>query len=191
MTIGVVPAVALAGAGHHGPPPGKGHGHGNSGTMGPTGATGPTGPSGHGRGHGKSHKCKAHKVAYIVSGTVASSALAKNNDGTYSGTLTVNVTKTNHHAADDKGKAVTYTLNHARVKFDNGTSNPPAPGDRVKVIGKITTVSKKCTDQSAAGLITVRQVVVHGPASGTTGPTGATGATGSTGPTGPTGPQGG
>lgn len=189
VAVGVVPAVALAGHGHGGPP--SGTPHAGSGPSGPTGPTGPTGPGGHGKshGHGNSHKCKPHKVAFIAGGTVASSSLTLGTKGLYSGSLMVNVTRSNHHAAGTDGK---FTLVSTRVKFDGGTSNPPAVGDRVQVIGWITQVAKSCPDQSGAGPVTLRLVVIHPPKGppGPTGPAGPTGPTGPTGPSGPTGPTG-
>jgi hypothetical protein len=106
---------------------------------------------------GKSHKCAVRKVAYRASGKLISFAATKNSDGTYSGMVTVHVTNTNHHAAADKGKDVTYTLVNAKVTFGSG-ANPPAAGDKVTVIGKITAVGKKCTNQGDAGKLTVRKV---------------------------------
>jgi hypothetical protein len=172
LAIAVAPTVAFAGADH----PGPGHGH-PGGTSGPSGPSGPTGPSG---GHGGSHKCKPHSEAYVAGGKVDSSSpttpLTANGHKRFSGMLVVDVTKTNHHAAGDKGKTVTYKLDHARVVFSHGTSNPPAAGDRVQVIGRITTLNPRCDQTGFTPTVTIRQVVVHLPApSGTTGPTGPTG----------------
>src|ERR1700693_869415 len=101
-----------------------------------------------------SHKCTAHKVAYTVSGTFVSWAATLTGTDTYTGTITINVTKANHHAKPQKGTPHTYTLTNTKVTFGKG-ANPPAAGDRVVLIGKITEVAKKCTDQSAAGTITI------------------------------------
>jgi hypothetical protein len=109
-----------------------------------------------------SHKCTVHRVAYTAYGSLVSWSATENADGTYSGTIVVDVTKANHHAKGDRGKSTTYTLDNARVRFGKG-ANPPAAGDRVKVIGKITAVAKKCSDQSAAGTVTVRFVDVKAP----------------------------
>lgn len=110
----------------------------------------------------KSHKCAAHKVAYTASGTFVSWATTKNADGTYTGTITVHVTKANHHATSAKGNDVTYTLANTNVVFRK-TANPPAAGNRVKLIGKITEIAKRCSDHSAAGTITVRKVDIRIP----------------------------
>ena len=109
-----------------------------------------------------SEKCTAHKVAYIASGTFVSWAATPTGKNTYTGTITVDVTKTNHHAKAQKGTQHTYTLDNSKVVFGKG-ANPPAAGDRVVVIGKITEVAKKCTNQGAAGTITVRKVDIHVP----------------------------
>src|SRR6185437_12002268 len=72
----------------------------------PQGTENTGGKGRHGRpgNPGNSHKCKPHKVAYVASGTLVSQTLAKNADGTYSGEVTVEVKRTNHYAAGDKGK---------------------------------------------------------------------------------------
>jgi hypothetical protein len=152
----------------------------------PAYATKPTDPGSQGKGHtntnsnnghknsSKSHKCKPHKVAWVVKGTLDSQALTANSDGTYSGTVNIDVTKTNKHAKAEKGKTNSqYTLDHAKVKFIV-TDQPPTgtvdqtdlrPGDRVKLIGKITTLSKKCDQSGFTATTTIRQVVFHDPAS--------------------------
>jgi hypothetical protein len=171
LAIGAVPAVALAGSHGHGPPGG--------------GATGPSGPTGPGGGHHGSHHCKPHSEGYVAGGVVdagsPTAALTKTGHHKYSGTLIVDVTKTNHQARGDKGKTVTYTLKDADVHFSHGTSNPPVAGDRVQVIGRITTLNSRCDQTGFTPTVTVRHVNVHAPAkSGPTGPSG---------PSGPTGPS--
>jgi hypothetical protein len=115
----------------------------------------------------KSHKCTPHKVAYRASGTLVSQTLTqtagadtpKRGDDRYSGPLTVGVTKTNHHAA--KGEQL-YKLDNARVRFydadHNGTTEQPKVGDRVKLIGKITKLAKKCDSTGFTATITIRKV---------------------------------
>ena len=110
----------------------------------------------------KSDKCAAHNVAYTAYGTLVSWSATSSGDGRYTGTITVAVTKTNEHAETQKGTTYTYTLTNTRVRFGK-RANPPAAGDRVKVIGEITAVAKKCTDQTGAGTITVNRVDVRGP----------------------------
>jgi hypothetical protein len=128
----------------------------------PTHPTHPTTPSNSsgGKTHpSQSHKCTAHKVAYIASGTLVTWSATANADGTYSGTIVVNVTRVNHHAAASTGSQ-TFTLSSTKVRFGDGVATPPAAGARVKVIGKITTIAKKCTDQTGAGTVTIKSVNV-------------------------------
>src|SRR2546423_11011430 len=92
----------------------------------------------------KSHKCTVHKVAYRVSGDLVSGSLTKESDGTYSGTLTVHVKKTNKHAKADKGTDQTYTLDHAKAKLHGEDPGALAAGSRVHLKGTVTTLAKKC-----------------------------------------------
>jgi hypothetical protein len=113
----------------------------------------------------QSKKCSAHNAAYIESGTVdatTASTLAANPDGTWSGTLVVDVTRTNHLAKADKGTTVTYTFTNAKltVRFDGGATGFTA-GERVKLIGKLQVVGKKCTPLSPAATPVFRMLVVH------------------------------
>jgi hypothetical protein len=134
LTLGVAPSLAIA-ANHHGGTP-------------PAAA--------------KSHKCTAHRIAYVASGTIVDWSATVNSDGTYSGTIKVHVTKANHHAKRDKGGDVTYTLDRARVALSDGAT-PPAAGDRAKVIGKITALAKKCDQTGFSAVVTVRRVRVSAP----------------------------
>jgi hypothetical protein len=119
---------------------------------------------------GNSHKCMPRNVAYIVSGTLVTQTLSKNANGTYSGTVTVDVTHTNRHAVGDKGTQG-YTLAEARVKLrvadiDHDGSvelDDLVAGDRVKVIGSITTLSKKCSESGFTATTTIRKVIFHAP----------------------------
>lgn len=113
----------------------------------------------------QSHMCKPHNGAYVEGGTVDSttaSSLAQNSDGTWSGTLVVDVTRANHAARADKGTTVTYTFNDAklRVRFDGGTTGFTA-GERIQLIGKEAAVAKKCTALSPAPAPVFRMLVVH------------------------------
>lgn len=120
---------------------------------------------------GKSHKCMPRNVAYIASGTLVSQTLSKNANGTYSGGVTVNVTRTNRHAANDEGMTKTYTLTDARVKLrvadiDQDGSvglDDLVAGDRVKVIASITTLSKKCDQSNFTAQLTISKVIFHAP----------------------------
>jgi hypothetical protein len=132
-----------------------------------------TAPSNNGGTHGKSHKCKPHKVGYVAAGTLVSQTLAQDAGAkTYSGDVVVDVKRTNHHGAADKGKQVTYTLTHARIVFGLDDTNNDgsvglddlAAGDRVHVIGKITALAKKCDKSNFTATETIRKVVFHAPA---------------------------
>ncbi len=115
----------------------------------------------------KSHKCVPHAVGYRASGTLVSESLTqtagattpKTGDDRYSGTITVDVTKANHHAP--KGEQ-TYTLAAVRVKFydrdHNHAPDQPQAGDRVKLSGKITKLPKKCDQSGFTATITVHKV---------------------------------
>jgi hypothetical protein len=110
-----------------------------------------------------SHKCAARQVAYRAAGTLVSWSATKAVDGRYSGAITVHVTHANHHARSAKGSDVTYTLSGAKVVLGR-RADPPVAGDRLSMIGKISDVATKCTDQTAAGTVTVHTVIVHAPA---------------------------
>jgi len=108
-----------------------------------------------------SHRCVPHKVAYRASGALVSSSLTKNTDGTYSGTLVVHVTRTNHHARAGKGNDVIYTLTSARVRFGHRVTNPAPAGSRVNVKGSITTLAKRCDQTGFTPTVTVHRVEIH------------------------------
>ncbi len=112
-------------------------------------------------------KCTPRAVGFNARGTLVSSTLTQTGgastdergDDRYSGTLTVDVVKANHRAP--KGPQ-TYTVADVRVKFldadGDGKADEPKPGDRVKVGGKITRLSKKCDRSSFTPAVTVRKV---------------------------------
>ncbi len=142
--------------------PGTGHRPDSPGSGNPNSSTHPQHPA-------RSHRCRAHKVAYVASGALVSQSLTKNSDGTYSSDLTVHVTRTNHHAKGDRGVDKTYTLDHAKVTFgladrdNDGTVDQTdlRPGDRTTVIGKTTTLAKKCDHSGFTAQTTIRKVVFN------------------------------
>ena len=107
-----------------------------------------------------SHECTAHHEAYEVWGTFVSWSATPGTNGKFTGTITVAVTKANHHAAAAKGTTVTYNLSNTEVTMGNGITAPTTT-DHVRLIGKVTAVTHRCSDQSAAGTITIRKVVIH------------------------------
>src|SRR3954447_5279142 len=139
----------------------------------PEQAKGPKSEKTHGnsksKSKGTSKSCTPRKKAYVAAGTVEAAALTKNADGTYDGTLTVAVTKTNHHARPHKGTSQTYTLDDAKVKLadadGNGTIDAAdaQPGQRAKVIGKITVLKKRCDASAFTPTVTVRKATLRLP----------------------------
>jgi hypothetical protein len=127
------------------------------------------------RHHGKSHKCLVHKVAYVASGTLVSQTLTKNEDGTYSGQVTVEVQKVNRHASAEDGKTVVYDASKVRLSLDVGDVDKDgtvdlgdlAKGDRVHLIGNVTTLAKRCGPGDSKVEIAIRKIVVHPPAPST------------------------
>lgn len=113
----------------------------------------------------QSRACAPHHVAYVEAGVIDAatpSTLAQNADGTWSGTLVVDVTEANHWAKADKGTTVTYTFTNATlsVRFDGGTTVFSA-GERVRLLGALAAVGKRCTAPSPAPAPVFRAVVVH------------------------------
>ncbi|HVA20082.1 MAG TPA: hypothetical protein VMU55_07900 [Solirubrobacteraceae bacterium] len=113
-----------------------------------------------------------HKVGYVASGTLESWTLNENTDGTYSGEVEVKVTHTNHHAKGDNEKITKYPVTKVHVTFGgiadtnkDGKITPAdlAKGDRVKVIGKITALAKKCDQSKFTAETTIRKIVFHAP----------------------------
>jgi hypothetical protein len=113
---------------------------------------------------GAPHRCTPHKVAYVASGTLQTWSLEKNSDGTYSGTLVVDVKHANRFAKGDVGNAVTYTLSSAKVRLGDGVGDPPAAGSLVKLIGKVSALAKRCDQTGFVATTTIGKVVVHTPA---------------------------
>jgi len=122
-------------------------------------------------GQGHSKRCKKPTVSkgWVVKGTYTSWTGTQDNASdpktTYSGTLTMTVTHTNHHA---KGATSPFTFSHAKVKFDSPTATGPVTGDNAKLIGKIVVARKGCATQAAAatpsvGTVTIKKIVFSTP----------------------------
>ena len=95
-------------------------------------------------------------VGFNASGTLVTSTLTAGEDGRYSGTISVMVTRANHGAP--KGEQ-TYTLTNARVKFREGVdAAAPAAGSRVKFSGKISKLTRKCQTEGYEPTVTVKRV---------------------------------
>lgn len=111
----------------------------------------------------KAQKCQPHAVAYVVSGTLVSGSLTANSDGTYSGSLTVHVMKTNDHAKADKGVDKNYTLDHAKAKLHGENSAALTANSRVNLNGTITTLAKKCSQSGFTPTITIKNADIKPP----------------------------
>src|SRR5215813_1249476 len=80
----------------------------------PVQAKGPKGPP---ASHPTPNKCQAHTISYEVWGKLVSGSLTLNSNGTYSGTLTVHVSQSNHHAKSDRNTDKSYTLTNAHLNI--------------------------------------------------------------------------
>lgn len=166
LAFALSPALAQGSPTGHGKPEGT-NGKGST-QRSETGAQHTGGAENHGKGshregHHSQSRCAPHDVAYLASGTLVSDTLTKSESAnTYSGQITVEVTHANHHARAALGEAETYTLQEARVRGPIPVEDL-APGDRVKVIGKVTAIAPKCETSTFAPTTTVTKVVVHAP----------------------------
>ena len=92
-------------------------------------------------------------------GTLVNSSLTAEENGRYSGTLEVDLTKANHQAPTGEQ---TFTITGAKVKFHHGVDpTMPAAGSRVKLHGKITKLSKHCPTEGFTPTITVKKVDIR------------------------------
>lgn len=144
------------------------------------------GPSDPPRSHGRPHRCTPHAVAYVAAGTLVSQTLALDDSGqpsptgasaaraskpTYSGAVTIDVARTNRHARADKGRATTYTLDHARVLLalsdQNGDGSVDLgdvlPGSRAKVIGEVAKLRRGCDQTGVSPQPAIAKLIVHAP----------------------------
>lgn len=112
----------------------------------------------------KAHKCQPHSVAYVVSGTILSGALTANADGTYSGTVTVHVSKTDKHAPKAiKGTDQIYTLASAKVKLHGENPAALTANSRGHLSGTITTLAKKCDQTGFTATVTIKKADIKPP----------------------------
>jgi hypothetical protein len=111
----------------------------------------------------KAQKCQPHAVAYVVSGTLVSGSLTANTDGSYSGSLTVHVTKTNNHAKAAKGVNTSYTLLNAKAKLHAESPAALTANSRVNLSGTITTLAKKCDHTGFTPTITIKKADIKPP----------------------------
>jgi hypothetical protein len=113
--------------------------------------------------HTSSRNCTPHNVGFVASGVLGVWSLTQDpGRSTFSGTLTVSVNSTNNHGGGYKGIATTFTVTGAQVQFGPGVSVPPAAFSKVKLIGRVTAVPKRCS----AGFtpqVTIDKIIVHAP----------------------------
>jgi hypothetical protein len=110
-----------------------------------------------------SHKCVAHNVSYRVAGNLESGSLTANSDGTYDGSLVVDVKRTNKHARADKGTTVTYTLTSATLHLHGEDPTALTANSRVKLKGTITKLAKKCDQTGFTPTVTIKRGTVKPP----------------------------
>ena len=110
-----------------------------------------------------SHKCQPHAVSYEVAGTLVSGSLTLNSDGTYSGSLTVQVTNANKHARIDRNTDKAYTIANARVNLHGANPAALVAGSRVKLEGKLTALAKKCDQTGFTAGITIAHADLEAP----------------------------
>jgi hypothetical protein len=167
LTIALSPALAQANPTGHGKPestPGKGKGPTQRSESGSKHAGGAEnhGRRDHGQAQPNQGKCSAHEVAYIASGTLVSDTLTKSEHAnTYSGQVTVKVTRVNRHARAALEETETYTVQEALVKGPIAVT-ALKQSDRVKLIGKVTAIAPKCANASTP-TITITKLVFHAP----------------------------
>ena len=118
--------------------------------------------------HPSGHKCRVHKVGYHAKGTLVSQALtqtqgaatpADRRDDRYSGDLTVDVTKANHHAPTG---VQSFTVTDVRVRYydanHDGTKDVPVAGDTVGIFGRITKLARRCDQTGFVPTVTVKRI---------------------------------
>jgi hypothetical protein len=103
---------------------------------------------------------------YRDAGTLTSWGLTENTNGTWSGTLSVAVTRADRHASSAIGTTATYTITDEQVHFGPHATNPPAAGSRIQVIGRALAIGKRCS--GTGGPLTesfaIDRIRVHAPA---------------------------
>jgi hypothetical protein len=111
----------------------------------------------------KSHKCQAHAVSYRVAGNLESGSLTANSDGTYTGSLVVDVKRTNKHARADKGTTVTYALTSSKLRLHGEDPTALTANSDVKLKGTITKLAKKCDQTGFTPTVTIKHGTIKPP----------------------------
>lgn len=131
--------------------------------------------SGSGKSKGKG-RCAPRSVGYVAHGEYVSGELTQTqgadtadvmSDDRWSGTLVMNVKRTNKHGRADKGTTKTYTVTDAKVRLadrnGDGTPDLPMAGDRTRVQGKVTRLHSKCDAEGFTAELKIRSVKFHAP----------------------------
>lgn len=155
-----VPGTGSKGAGHQGNQGNADKGNGADKDKG----------KGKGSGKSKSHRCAPHAVAYVASGAFVGESLVEAADHTFSGEVTVEVKHGNRHARGDKGTTKVYKLEGARLTLAVPDRDEDqvvglddlVAGDHAQVIGRITTIAKKCPATGFTPQLTIRKIVFDG-----------------------------
>ena len=145
------------------------------GSKGKEKAAAATSKSGPAKAKGKG-RCAPRSVAYVAHGEYVSGELTQTKgadtadvmgDDRWSGTLVVDVQRTNKHGRADKGTTKTYTVTDAKVRLAdrNGdrTFDLPVAGDRARVQGKVTRLHSKCDAPDFTAELKIRSVRFHAP----------------------------
>jgi hypothetical protein len=119
----------------------------------------------HLRGH-HDHPCRLHDDRYSARGTLVSWSLTPNANGTYSGSLVVDVLHGNRHATGEVGSDTTYTVTDAVVRFGPHATVPPVAGSRIRVLGRALVTGRRCTGTGSptTDSYAISHIEVHAPA---------------------------
>lgn len=129
-------------------------------------------PSAKEKGKGTTKRCKTHRKAFNVHGTLVSQALTANADGTVDGTVVVKTQKRDKATKKVVAKETTYTLDDAKlsVKTDDRNADGKSDltdvkaGDRVKLEGRVTHQhGRKCLKGDFTPTMTLRRVKFDDP----------------------------
>jgi len=112
-----------------------------------------------GKSKGATKRCaKVRKVGFVVAGT-----FVRSGDAT---SVTLMVTRANRHATRSGLVKVgeEFTATSSRIRYVNRTGPGDAQAtDKVKVVGKVTQLKRKCSTTGFTPVATIRSVKVKGP----------------------------
>jgi len=129
-------------------------------------------PAAKDKGKGETKRCKTHRHAFNVHGTLVSQALTANPDGSVDGTVVVKTEKKDKTTKKLVATETTYTLDDAKlsVKTDDRNADGKSDltdvkaGDRVKLEGRKTHQhGRKCLKGDFTPTVTLRRVKFDDP----------------------------